>query len=307
MPGRLRVRGQGGRGRAGPGRAPTSWSASAATSRRRPTWPPAGAGPRSWCTRPTRGPGWPTGSAPGSPARVVTAADGIAGLRNAVTSACRCGRRSPRWTGPRRRAEGPRRVRAATRTCRRCSSPAARRARARSTGGSARPAALAAAGVQVLHVVGPRNEVAGADRRRRRPAVRAGAVPGPDGAGLRRGRPGAVPGRGDDLRRADRGRPARRSTCRCRTATASSGCNAEPVVAAGGGADGGRRRADAGVAWQPRAAAAGRPGAAGRRWPRRRRGSGAGTRDVALARARARARAARRRRPGRVTRTARRG
>ena len=45
--------------------APRSWSASAATWPPRPTWPPGAAACRSWCTRRTPGPAWPTGSAPG--------------------------------------------------------------------------------------------------------------------------------------------------------------------------------------------------------------------------------------------------
>ena len=45
--------------------------------------------------------------------------------------------------------------------------------------------------------------------RRRRSAVCRRAVPGPDGPGLRRRRPGHLPVRGDDGRRGDRGRPAR--------------------------------------------------------------------------------------------------
>ena len=68
---------------------------------------------------------------------------------------------------------------------------------------------LAAAGVGVLHAYGRRNEhrrcptAAG-----RLPAVRRGAVPGPDGPGLLGGRPGAGPVRRDDRRRDRRGRAA---------------------------------------------------------------------------------------------------
>ncbi len=69
-------------------------------------------------------------------------------------------------------------------------------------------AALAAAGVQVLHATGP-----GARGPRRpagrRPALRRGAVPRAHGPRLRRSRPDAVPGRGDDLRGARGGRSAR--------------------------------------------------------------------------------------------------
>ncbi len=79
------------RRRAGPGRAPTSWSASADTSRRRPTWPPAGAGSRSSCTRPTRGPGWPTGSAPGSRPGWSPPPTAPRPAQRRDARACRCG------------------------------------------------------------------------------------------------------------------------------------------------------------------------------------------------------------------------
>ena len=65
------------------------------------------------------------------------------------------------------------------------------------------------AGVQVLHVIGPRNgHDAPASRRRR--AVRGHALHRPDGPRLRGGGLRAVPGGRDDLRRAHRGRPAGR-------------------------------------------------------------------------------------------------
>ena len=88
-------------GRAG---APTSSSASAAT------WPlPAylaarRAECRSWSTSRTRCPGWPTGSGPASPPgwRPPRRAPRCTGPS---TSACRCAGPSPRWTGPRCRAE----------------------------------------------------------------------------------------------------------------------------------------------------------------------------------------------------------
>ena len=137
-------------------------------------------------------------------------------------SACRCARRSPRWTGP-RCASGPARTSGSTRD-----RPtlfvfgASQGARSINLAVAGAAKALTAAGVQVLHVIGARNEPVD-DPAGPAGAVRDGAVPRRDGARLRRRRPGAVPGRGDDLRRGDRGRAAGRSTCRCRTATASSG------------------------------------------------------------------------------------
>ena len=80
-----------------------------------------------------------------------------------------------------------------------------------------------------------RRNIVDASTASRRPAVRRGALPRADGARLRRRRPDAVPGRGEHVCRAGRGRAARRSTCRCRSATASSELNARPVVDAGGG------------------------------------------------------------------------
>ena len=104
---------------------------------------------------------------------------------------------------------GARPLRAATRTCRRCSSSARRRAPARSTWRwPARPRRSPRAGIQVLHV----HRAPATSRSRSRPTCRSPyvtrAVPRRHGAGLRRGRPDAVPGRRDDRRRDDRGRPA---------------------------------------------------------------------------------------------------
>ena len=69
--------------------------------------------------------------------------------------------------------------------------------------------AIRAAGVQVLHVAGPRNAAECPAAGRAAPYV-ARALRGPDGPGLRRRGLRAVPGRRDDLRRAHRRRPARR-------------------------------------------------------------------------------------------------
>ena len=81
----------------------------------------------------------------------------IPGCAAPRSSACRCARRSPRWTG---RRCGPRRARTSasptTRGCCWCS--AARRARSRSTGRSRPPPkTLPRAGISVLHAHGPKN------------------------------------------------------------------------------------------------------------------------------------------------------
>ena len=119
---------------------------------------------------------------------------------------------------------GPRAPSGSTRTCRPCWSPAARRAPGGSTRSSQAIAPrLQQSGVQILHAVGPKNELRGPRQHARHAAVRPGALPGPDGSRLRRRRHDAVPGRRDDGRRTVRGRTARPPTSRCRSATASSG------------------------------------------------------------------------------------
>ncbi len=67
---------------------------------------------------------------------------------------------------------------------------------------------LAAAGIGVLHAYGRRNEITVPEAAAGSPAVCRGAVPGPDGPGLRGGRPGDGPVGCDDRRRDRRGRPA---------------------------------------------------------------------------------------------------
>ena len=90
---------------------------------------------------------------------VYTASLVGASCRTRRRSASRCVRRSRRSTERRcapRRAPGS----ASSRTDRSCWSPAARRVRRRSTPRSpARRAAFRAAGIQVLHIVGPKNTV----------------------------------------------------------------------------------------------------------------------------------------------------
>ncbi len=88
--------------------------------------------------------------------------------------------------------------------------------------------AIRSAGVQVLHVTGPKN--LGESQQADGPLSPGGnsvpyvaaALRGPDGPGVRRGGFRAVPGGGDDLRRAHRGRDCPPPTSRCPSATASS-------------------------------------------------------------------------------------
>ena len=281
--------------------APTSSSASAATSRCRPTSPPGGAGCRSSCTSRTPLPG------PGQPARRPASRPGRghrAGHRRcatASTSACRCGRRSATLDRP----------------------PAGPRRRPRSGWRADRPTLLVFGGSQ-----GARDAQPGGGRRRRRadrgrrpgaararaartPTCRSPTAPAGDAAlrgrdylermdlayaaaDLALCRSGAV-----TVRRAVRRRPARRRSCRCRIGNGEQRRNAAA----------GRRR---------RRRAAGRRRRAARRsgWPRtlppmladpaRLDGDGQGGErrcghrdaDEALAAARARAAPARRRRAG---------
>ena len=79
---------------------------------------------------------------------------------------------------------------------------------------------FAAAGVQVLHVVGPKGEVDG-DPRPGAAAVRRGALRRPDGPGLRRRRPRRVPRRAPTPSPRSRRSGCPRCSCRCRSATAS--------------------------------------------------------------------------------------
>jgi hypothetical protein len=94
------------------------------------------------------------------------------------------------------------------------------------------------AGVQVLHIIGPRNghdaPVTEGGRGGGRGALRGLALYRPDGPGLRGGGLRALPGRRDDLRRAHRRRPAgrlRAAAHRQRRAAAER----LPVVQHGGG------------------------------------------------------------------------
>ena len=114
------------------GPAPTSSSASAATSRCRPTSPPAAAGCRSCSTSRTPCPAWPTRPAPASPAGSPSASP-TPRCPGPSTSACRSARMISRPRPRRAARRGPRASSASTPTGRRCWSPAARRARGGST------------------------------------------------------------------------------------------------------------------------------------------------------------------------------
>ncbi len=142
--------------------------------------------------------------------------------------------------------------------------------------------ALRAAGIQVLHSVGP--GARGLDHRRaasRRGALRRGAVPGADGPGLRGRRRGAVPGRRDDLRGAGGGRPAgglRAAADRQRRTTAQRAARRRGRRGSGGG----RFRCGRGLDHRERRPAGRRPrpgerdgcGRGRARAPGRRRGAG---------------------------------
>ena len=118
----------------------------------------ARSGCRSSSTRPTPGPAWPTRSAPGTPT-ASPSPPRTASCAAPATSASRCAAPSPPSTAP---GSARRRVppSASTPTCRRCWSPAARRAPATSTRSSSRSRRCSSAsGIQILHVVGPKNEL----------------------------------------------------------------------------------------------------------------------------------------------------
>ena len=108
-----------------------------------------------------------------------------------------------------------------------CSSPAGRSAPSGSTTRSpGPPRRCRRAGVQVLHVAGTGKGFVA--RRRDRRALRRARVLRPDGPRLRRRRPRRRALRRQHGVRAHRRRAARRSTCRCRSATASSGSTPPP-------------------------------------------------------------------------------
>ena len=235
------------RRRSSTGSRPTSWSASAATSRPPPTWPPGGAACRSSCTRPTPGPAWPTGWAPGSPSTSSPASPtrrcrtaeyiGIP-LRREIVDARpavhgRQGARLLRAAARPAHAAGLRRLPGG-----RSLNQAALRRRARAARGRRPGAARRSA----------RRTPSSASRR---PATRSTsccrtcdrmdlAYAAADFALCRSG--------AHDLRRADRRRACPPPTSRCRTATASSALNAEPIVA-GRRRPAGRRRASCHAEW----------------------------------------------------------
>ena len=188
------------------GSGPTSWSATAATSRCRPTSPPAAAGCRSSSTSRTHCPAWPTRPAPGSP-------PGRGQLpRHAAADAEYVGLPIRRMISPLDRAALRAEARAffgldpdlptllvtgGSQGARRLNQSVSGAPRAR----SATPASRCSTSS------GPQGEAdAGADRR---PPYVVVAVRRPDGPRLRRGRPGGLPGRRQQRDRGGRGRPAR--------------------------------------------------------------------------------------------------
>ena len=238
------------------GRGRRRWSASAATSPTPPTWPPGGAGCRSSCTRPTRGPASPTSWAPGSPTTSFTGHPDTP-----LPHAKYVGHPAPPEIATLDRLahgrQGALLLRAASPTC----------PTLLVTGGSqgARSLNQAVAGGRCR---APQAGHAGAARRRPEEHRRGGAAAGrprstsccrtrPDGPRLRRRRLRPVPGRRHDLRRADRRRAARGVRPAPASATASSGSTPSRSSQARRRAAGRRRRADPGV---DRADAAARPG-----------------------------------------------
>ena len=134
---------------------PTWWSASAATSRCPPTWRRGRAGCRSSSTRRTPGPGWPTGSARGSPGTSPTSYPGtplphapLLGmpLRRAIATLDRAARASRGARALRARPDRPTLL---------VTGGSPGRAAAQRWPCRCGAARLAAAGVQVLHVTGP--------------------------------------------------------------------------------------------------------------------------------------------------------
>ena len=200
LPGRLRSARRRRGARASTGRGPRSWSASAATSRPRPTWPPARLGLPivvHEAERPARA--WPTGSARGSRRYVATTFPGtplrgarVLGmpLRQQITDA-RPGR-------PPRRGARPRFGLDRGRPTLLVSGGSLGAQRLNETFGAARRTLSPPPASRCCTSTGP-----GKTSRCRSPTGAAGdppyvavRVPRPDGPGLRRRRPGASAGPG---------------------------------------------------------------------------------------------------------------
>ena len=188
-----------------------------------------------------RRPDWPTGSVPGSP-RTSSPVIRIPSSGTAPTSASRSGARSPSLTG------WGSATRHALHFGLRPDLPVllvtGGSQGARSINSAVFGAAdwLRDAGVQVLHIIGPRNGH-DAPAQRHRCALRGVALYRPDGPGLRGGGLRALPGRRDDLRRAHRRRPAgrlRAAAHRQRRAAAERAARRQARRRHAGG----RRRAD---------------------------------------------------------------
>ncbi len=142
-------------------------------------------------------------------------------------SGYRCGRRSPRWTGR------PGRPRPAAHFGLDPDRPtlfvfgASQGARSINLAMAGAAKAITAAGIQVLHIIGARNEPVEIPPDLPAPYVTVPYLADME-LGYAAGRPGAVPRRRDDLRGDRRGRVCRPSMCRCRTVTASSGATRCP-------------------------------------------------------------------------------
>ena len=187
---------------------------------------PAARHVRSSCTSRTPDRVSPTASVPASPPAWRHLPRHQAAAR-APSPGCRCAAQIATLDRAARRAEARARVRARP-DAPRCSSPAARRAPSASTTPSPpRVRSLSAAGIQVLHVAGTGRGFV-ADRGPATPPYVVARVLRPHGPRLRRRRPRAVPRRRQRPCASSPPSGCRRSTCRCRSATASSGSTRRP-------------------------------------------------------------------------------
>ena len=266
--------------------APTCWSASAGTSRCPATSPPAGGASPIVVHEQNAAPGLANRIGARLTTHVAASHPRAGAAARGRTSGSRCARRSPASTAPpsasaARAAFGLLRGRPGAAGHRRLAGRAQRQhRRARRRPGAGRGGDPGAA----------RDRAHPPRGRHRRPApgrpgraLRRGGLPRRHRARLRRGRPRAVPLRGRAPSPSSPPSGCPRCTCRCRSATASSGSTPSrwwPPAAGSLVAD---ADLDAAAARGYGAAAAARPAAAGGRWRPRRPASDGRDADVALA------------------------
>ena len=150
-------------------------------------------------------------------------------------SACRCGPRSPAWTGPALRAEARAHFGFADDARVLLVFGGSQGAASINRAVSAAAADLAAAGIVGAARARAEEHPGPARAPARRSALRRGALPQPDGSRLRGSRSGDLPLRGDDGGRGLGRRVCPPSTFRCRSATANSGSMRCRWSTAGGG------------------------------------------------------------------------